>query len=222
MPIDHVLAVAPVSDVERAATWYEALFGRRFDDVWALALGGAPRWTRIDAAGAAPAPRWGGAAGYDPVGRRMIVTGGQTGSDAGAIPHGDTWTLRLDGPPAWERLEPAGPAPAPRRSAAFAMRDAREGAELLVTGGLDATTGEHFNDDWALTLSAAGATWSRRAAADCAASAAPPCRRSASAVYDPRRERLLLVFGRDGARFFGDAWAFGLRDDTWRALPAGP
>jgi len=196
--------------------------GTSFDDVWALSLGGAPLWTRLDVAGAAPAPRWGGAAGYDPVGKRMIVAGGQTGPDAGAVPHGDVWALGLEGAPEWERLEPAGPAPAPRRSAAFAMRDTGDGAELLVTGGLDANAGEHFNDVWALTLSAAGATWSRRAAADCAAPAAPRCRRSASAVYDPRRERLLLVFGRDADRFFGDAWAFSLRDDAWRALPARP
>ena len=32
MPIEHVLAVVPVSDVERADTWYEALFGRPADN----------------------------------------------------------------------------------------------------------------------------------------------------------------------------------------------
>ena len=194
--------------------------GTSFADVWALSLAGPPRWTRLDVAGAGPAPRWGGAAGFDPAGRRMIVAGGQTGADAGAVPHADAWALRLDGPPAWERLVPGGPAPEPRRSAAYTMRTTGDGAELLVAGGLDATTGAHFNDVWALRLGADGATWSRRAASDCAAPAAPPCRRSASAVDDPRRDRLLLVFGRDAQRFFGDAWAFELDDDAWRALPA--
>jgi glyoxylase I family protein len=32
MPIEHVLAVVPVSDIERADAWYEALFGRPADN----------------------------------------------------------------------------------------------------------------------------------------------------------------------------------------------
>ena len=32
MPIEHVLAVMPVSDLERADAWYEALFGRPADN----------------------------------------------------------------------------------------------------------------------------------------------------------------------------------------------
>jgi glyoxylase I family protein len=32
MPIEHVLAVVPVSDLERADAWYEALFGRPADN----------------------------------------------------------------------------------------------------------------------------------------------------------------------------------------------
>jgi len=32
MTIEHVLAVVPVSDLERAAAWYEALFGRPADN----------------------------------------------------------------------------------------------------------------------------------------------------------------------------------------------
>jgi glyoxylase I family protein len=32
MAIDHVLAVVPVADIERADAWYEALFGRPADN----------------------------------------------------------------------------------------------------------------------------------------------------------------------------------------------
>jgi len=32
MPIEHVLAVVPVSDLERASAWYEALFARPADN----------------------------------------------------------------------------------------------------------------------------------------------------------------------------------------------
>jgi predicted enzyme related to lactoylglutathione lyase len=32
MSIEHVLAVVPVSDIDRATAWYEALFGRQADN----------------------------------------------------------------------------------------------------------------------------------------------------------------------------------------------
>jgi hypothetical protein len=51
--------------------------------------------------------------------------------------------------------------------------------------------------------------------------AAPACRRSASAVYDRRHDRLVMVFGRDAQGFYADAWAFSLRDLRWRALAPG-
>ena len=200
------------------------LFGGRrtdrtsFGDVWALSLAGAPRWTRLDVAGEAPAPRWGGAAGYDPVGRRMLLAGGQTGSDAGAVGHADAWALSLDGTPAWHRLAPARTGPAPRRSAAYAVRTAGDTVELLLSGGLQAATGAHYNDVWSLALDGPDGTWRELSPSDCSAAAVPACRRSAGAVYDPRGDRLVLVFGRDAERFYGDAWAFDVGAARWRPL----
>ena len=112
--------------------------GTSFNDVWALALAGAPRWERLEVAGEPPAPRWGGAVAFDPAARRMVVAGGQTGADASAVSHDDAWSLTLDGRPAWHRLTPAGAPPAPRRSAAYAVRDTGESVALLVAGGLRA------------------------------------------------------------------------------------
>ena len=192
--------------------------GTTYGDVWTLSLTGSPRWSRLDVAGETPAPRWGGAAGYDPAHRRMLVTGGQTGSDSNAISHADAWALSLDTTPTWRKLMPAGPAPDPRRSAAAAMRTTAGSVQLLVAGGLNAETGAHFNDVWALTLAADHAGWSRLAEAACSSASAPACRRSASAAYDANRNRLLLVFGRDHDRFYADAWTFTLRDRRWHAL----
>ena len=210
-----------VAVYDRAGDRIVVFGGRRSDgtslgDVWQLSLSGAPRWTPLAVAGEAPPPRWGAAAGLDPIGRRMIVAGGQSGPDAAATPYADAWALSLDGAPAWERLTPAGAGPEARRSAAYAMRVRGGVAELLVTGGFDPVGRVHFNDVWSLALTAGGATWTQRAASDCAAAALPTCRRSASAVVDPRRDRLVLAFGRDGARFFGDTWTFGLADGRWR------
>jgi hypothetical protein len=51
MPIEHVLAVVPVSDLERASVWYEALFGRPADNrptpslvEWQVTSGG---WVQV-------------------------------------------------------------------------------------------------------------------------------------------------------------------------------
>ena len=190
--------------------------GTSFADTWALSLAGTPRWSRLDVAGDAPAPRWGGAAAYDPAGRRMIVAGGQTGADGAATSHDDVWALSLDGAPAWRRLAPAGAGPAPRRSAAYAVRTVHGRVELLVAGGLQAGTGTHYNDVWSLALDTPDGAWRELAPADCAA--APACRRSAGAVYDPRHDRLVMVFGRDAERFYDDAWAFDPEVARWRPL----
>jgi hypothetical protein len=195
--------------------------GTSFADVWALSLAGAPRWSRLDAAGDAPAPCWGGAAAYDPVRRRMVVAGGQTGADGGATSHADVWALSLDGAPAWQRLAPSGTGPAPRRSAAYAVRPVRGGGvELLLAGGFQAGTGTHYNDVWSLALDTPDGAWRELAASDCAAP--PACRRSAGAVYDPRHAGLIMVFGRDAERFYGDAWAFDLEANRWRPVETAP
>jgi hypothetical protein len=51
MTIEHVLEVVPVSDVERASGWYEALFGRPADNrpmttlvEWQVVTGG---WVQV-------------------------------------------------------------------------------------------------------------------------------------------------------------------------------
>jgi len=192
--------------------------GTSFNDVWELALAGAPRWERLDVAGEPPAPRWGGAVGFDAEARRMVVAGGQTGADASAVSHDDAWSLTLDGRPAWHRLTPAGAPPAPRRSAAYAVRDTGESVALLVAGGLRAGSGAHYNDVWSLDLGTPEGAWRELAPPDCANPALPACRRSAGAVHDPRRDRLVMVFGRDAERFYGDAWAFDLATGRWQRL----
>ena len=192
--------------------------GTTFSDTWALTLGARPGWSRVEAAGEAPAPRWGAAAGYDPAGRRMIVSGGQTGSDGSAVSHDDAWALSLAGAPAWTRLAPAGPSPEPRRSAGSAIRASGASVQLLVAGGLNAENGEHFNDVWALTLAGDDAHWSRLTESACSSASAPACRRSAGAAYDEARDRLLLAFGRDAERFYDDSWSFSMSDEGWHAL----
>ncbi len=157
-----------------------------------------------------------------PAGRRMVVSGGQTGADGNAVSHDDAWALSLDDTPAWSRLTPQGSAPEPRRSAGSAIRATGGAVQLLVAGGLNAQSGEHFNDVWALTLDGDDAHWSRLAESDCSSASAPACRRSAGAAYDRLRDQLLVAFGRDAERFYADTWSFSMSDERWHALGSAP
>ena len=122
------------------------------NDVWALDLSGAPGWTELSVDGARPAARWSAAYGFDPVGRRLVVFGGQTGPDASGTSLDDTWALSLDGEPTWTELGTAGAAPAARRSPAGAVRVTADGAELIVATGYTPSTGQHHDDVWSLDL----------------------------------------------------------------------
>jgi hypothetical protein len=135
----------------------------------------------------------------------------------------DTWAFDLGGQPAWTQLAPDGVAPPPRRSPAFAARPiANGGVELVMATGLDATTGTHYNDVWRLDFGTDQGRWEQLAASDCSApttTGRPSCRRSASAVYDARRDQLVVVFGRDAATFFADAAVFDLSQVRWMESP---
>src|SRR5205814_1240922 len=66
-----------------------------YNDTWVLSLSGpgAPFWRQIGARGQVPAGRFGHAAIWDPIGRRMIVTGGRTEEPPSLL---ETWTFSLD------------------------------------------------------------------------------------------------------------------------------
>ncbi len=70
-------------------------------------------WSQATPSGSTPGARTGHTAVYDPLKNRMIVFGG---TDAHGNRYNDTWTLSLEGIPAWSQLAPAGILPAPRAS----------------------------------------------------------------------------------------------------------
>jgi len=63
------------------------------NDVWALSLGDAPGWTMLSSASPPPSPRKGHAAVYDPIRDRMIVFGGDLGSNQLS---NEMWTYSFD------------------------------------------------------------------------------------------------------------------------------
>jgi hypothetical protein len=146
---------------------------------------------------------------YDPIRNRMIVFGGlATGGRTN-----DVWELALAGTPTWKRLATSGTAPTPRFGHAAAYDPVRD--RMILIGGDD---GGPLADVWTLSLTGAPA-WSQ-----IAPTGTPPSARAGhAAVYDPVRDRVLVIGGEDGVGFQNDVWALSLPGaPSWAALsPSG-
>jgi galactose oxidase-like protein/Kelch motif protein len=175
------------------------------NDVWVFPLPAGPGWTKLETVGTPPARRYGASAVYDPIGDRMILLGGYTGSWPG-----DLWQLSLSGDPTWTQLSPNGQSPPARQDAATIYDPV--GKQMIVFGG--ATTASDFkNDAWALSLDTPGRErWSRLTP-----SGTPPTPRDLMGVaYDSQRQRMILFGGWDASHYLTDTWAL----DFSRARPA--
>lgn len=168
------------------------------------------RWRNLTpASGLAPDPRAHGVAVYDPVGRRLVVFGGQGQSSL----LDDTWAFDL-ARSTWSRLDTRGGPPEPRLGA-DAVYDP-VGRRLVLWAG---QAGSHFFDDtWALDL----ATLEWR---DLTPDARPQARYGSASVFDPAQRRLVQFAGfTDLSRRFRDTQAFDLAAHRWEDLtpPEGP
>lgn len=75
-------------------------------DLWALSLGGTPRWTRLVPAGTSPFARQGAILTFDPVHECAYLVGGDNGSyySATEVRSGEVWRLTFSPTLAWERI----------------------------------------------------------------------------------------------------------------------
>lgn len=181
------------------------------NEVWALALGGAPVWTRLQTLGVPPTPRWSHSAVYDATRDRMVVFGGWSASPAYL---GDSWALSLDGDPTWTELHPAAPLPAARYGHTAIYDRLRQ--RMLVFGGLNVFS---RNDLWELALGDEP-RWTLLAT-----TGGPPAPRySHSAIHDPVRDRMVIHGGTyQSATAFtliSDLWTLDLANAHWMVHPA--
>ncbi len=206
------------------------------NDVWVLSLAGTPAWTALAPAGTPPSVRREHSAIYDPVRDRMVVFGGDRPGNPcwSDIPYyNDVWSLSLSGTPAWTQVTPGGGAP-DRRGAHSAIYDPVRD-RMVIFGGFrygsptDPYTVPRidYQDTWALSLSGDPA-WT------CVTTtgALPEPRDAHCAIYDPVRDRMLVVYGWQDVscyagggspHFIHDAWALSLSGTpTWTALPSPP
>jgi Kelch motif protein/galactose oxidase-like protein/flagellar hook capping protein FlgD len=153
-----------------------------------------------------PPIRYQHAAVYDSRRDRMIVFGGfgLSGTSGGIF--NDVWTLSLADPPTWRQLTTAGTQPLGRYSCS-AVYD-RTGDRLIVFGGTT-STGFPSNDAWALDFKQSVPTWTQLAPIG----SPPTPRTDMSAVFDPRRNRMVIFGGLDSTGYnLNDTWVLTLAE----------
>jgi hypothetical protein len=182
------------------------------NDTWMLTPTSDMEWQRMSVDASAIQQRSHATAIHDPVGRRMIVFGGDLGG--GYYPTSEVCALSLVPPHEWTVLTPASD-PGPRMEHAAVYDPVRH--RLIVFGGTDGYS--LFNDVWTLSLGSTPA-WSPMSPAG-----TPPSGRFlASATYDPLRDRVIVIGGAaDLGEIQEDVWALGLAGGgSWTQLsPSG-
>jgi hypothetical protein len=162
---------------------------------------------------------------FDPRGDRIVVMGGANQNRWPAVLN-DVWELSLFPPTTWKELRPSGSAPEPRVGHSAVLDDSR-GRMVLFGGAGGCIHGCVGNDSWARDLSG-DPQWKRlRPAGN-----PPGARYGHAALYDPARDRMIVLGGLTlvcappwGCREepMSDVWELRFRDSVaWRPLePAG-
>ncbi len=152
--------------------------------------------------GPAPEARRDGEMIYDPVGKRLILFGGNT--DAGLST--DTWAFDLSAK-TWTKLATTGTPPAGRFG--FDAVYDPVGHQMVIYNGQGAG---FFNDTWTLNLTTL--VW--KDVSPAADSARPKRRYGSAAVFDPQTRSMVSFAGfTSEAGRFQDTQSFGLAANAW-------
>lgn len=182
--------------------------------IWSLPLAEHQPWHQVLAAPRWPGTLYNNSVVHDPVGRRMLMFGGDP-SGPGS-PSNLTWALGLDDR-RWSILDPTGAAPA-RWGHSAVLDPAR--ARMVIFGGFVSGASDAVQSDvWALTLEGRPA-WTQLNPTG----PGPSGRWYHSAIYDPIGDRMIMLGGRDGrGQYLADVWALSLGESPrWEELfPAG-
>jgi FG-GAP-like repeat/FlgD Ig-like domain/Galactose oxidase, central domain/Kelch motif len=171
-----------------------------------LALGSSPAWQSLAVSGSPPPQRGFHTAIYDPVGDRMIVFGGNTGSGSDGLVYDDLWQLTLNEPMTWSQLFPTGTRPGPRYRHGAVYDPVRQ--RMLVT--LGRIPGGITSETWALSLTGP-LQWTQ-----ILPDGVPPAvtSRDIPPIYDSARDRLVYFDG------VGTTFELNLAGTpTWTPLP---
>lgn len=174
----------------------------------------------------APPPVYGHVAGYNPTTRVMVVATGATGTSQLAPCLNGVWQLanaNLVGNPSWSEPKVAGTPPSQRAFSAAIYDSVSD--TLTIFGGTDCN-GNYLQDVWTLSgATGKSPSWSQRTVQG----TPPGPRESATAVYDPTSNTLILFAGDSGGtNYLSDVWTLsnangkGTGGSTWTQLnPSG-
>ena len=183
------------------------MFGKAVDaDSWELSLAGGGVWKQLS-----PVPRIGHSAIYDPSRHRMLVF---CGIDILGAEQFELWSLTLGDHAFWSRMVTSGLAPR-RRWDHSAVYDPLAG-QMIIFGGVG--DGELLRDTHALLLAGEPPIW----ISILPLGPRPDARRDHSAIFDPVRNRMIVLDGIGGAQ---DVWALDPAGaGAWVELlpPGGP
>lgn len=175
-------------------------------DTWALTMGATPTWSLI-ASGSGG--RWDVSPFYDSARDRFVFYGGTDGQFYSS----DLYALPLNGSTTWSQITTTGTPPAGRFGASVIYDPLRD-RMVLFGGGVRCGIGciALQNDVWQLTF-AGTPTWTQIFPLG----TPPPVRDYAGTIYDPVRDRMVIMAGA-GANSNG-AWALSLSGTpTWTDL----
>lgn len=191
-----------------------------YADVWAFDFA-TDTWSEITTTGTGPSPRSSSSIVYDAGNDRIVVFGGDTGTDGlSLVGQGDTFELDLS-TGVWTEITGAGP------SARLYHSAAAIGGVMYVFGGTPNFSGPFLSDTWALDLTTD--TWSFVAVTS---ASEPEPRFGAQMVAAAGPERLFVFGGHDGTDLGNrndvweldvatGAWSTPRPGDTLNGVPAG-
>ena len=181
----------------------------RTNTVWQLSFAsGTPTWSQVSTSGTPPTPRWQYTGSWDPVGQRLILFGGNTGSFSA-----ETWVLSFASPtPQWSRLFPA---VSPTGRDAYASFWDATNQQMIIFGGR--TSSARVNDTWALSLAGPTPSWTNITPTG----TNPIGRGWHSLVWDESSRSAFLFGGFDSSSARNDIWRLSLDGaPTWELCPA--
>lgn len=168
------------------------------------------QWREISpASGPAPEPRRDGEAIYDPIGKRIILFGGNTNEGLKT----DTWAFDLANR-SWTKLDTVGTPPSGRFG--FDAVYDPVGHQMVIYNGQGAG---FFNDTWTLNLT----TLEWKDVSPASDSSRPKKRYGSAAIFDPVTRSLVSFAGfTSEAGRFQDTQSFDLTNNNWTDwTPAG-
>jgi hypothetical protein len=186
-----------------------------FNDYWELgsAIGSANlNWVHLNPAGVLPSVRFGQTGLYDSVSNRFMVFGGATGTSTNCL--NDYHILQnantKGGAMMWGTLTLSGTPPAARtRQASVYVASSNQ---IIIFGGYSCKN-TYFNDVWILSNAndqGAQPSWKQLHTFG----TAPTARQSASAIYDPSSNSLIVYGGDKGGAPTGDIWILSHANGT--------